>query len=200
MRETPARRRTLFGRRRPRSRSSVDVVKASLQRDKESARTLPAEDLSLEDFSSLDSSTSHRFGILKYPTQLLSLQQTYSSTMQNKKSVGFGSVQISSHEIILGDNPAVTCGPPVSIAWECFHEAQCSVDEYESNHEQPRRTKLEMMLPRAIREDLVMAIEPRSEIASVLRETGRIRQNRMQTAHKYEQHEKLRKLFHLARK
>lgn len=54
-----------------------------------------------------------------------------------EKSVRFNKLRIQKHPIILGDNPSVTYGPPVSIDWESFEDTEEAIEEYESNR--PRR-------------------------------------------------------------
>eukprot|EP00934_Nitzschia_sp_Nitz4_P005591 Nitzschia sp. Nitz4//scaffold321_size20361//8383//8937//NITZ4_008684-RA/size20361-processed-gene-0.31-mRNA-1//1//CDS//3329547778//5581//frame0 len=51
--------------------------------------------------------------------------------IQSKRRVSFGRVDICEHAIILGDNPSVLDGPPVTIAWKCHKRETMSVDEFE---------------------------------------------------------------------
>ena len=61
-----------------------------------------------------------------------------SSKVQKKKRVYFGTLEIKKHGIILGDNPAVTYGPPITSELEAFESrVYPNIDEYE-NH-RPRR-------------------------------------------------------------
>lgn len=85
------------------------------------------------------------------------LKQTCSASSntaarQTTKTVSFDSIQLNEHHVILGDNPSVTSGPPLTIAWEsqaCYHS---SVDDYELSRPS-RRTKERMIIPRNVREE-----------------------------------------------
>ena len=77
------------------------------------------------------------------------------SSLAPKKSVSFSTIEIHSHEAALGDNPAVTNGPPLTISWKSFEDQTVSLEDYES-HRSPPRTKMEMLMPRMAREDVLL--------------------------------------------
>ena len=52
-------------------------------------------------------------------------------------SVNFGNLRIQKYPIILGDNPSVSYGPPISIGWQWFQDIEQDIGEYES--QRPRR-------------------------------------------------------------
>ena len=70
----------------------------------------------------------------------------------NTKKVTFDSLHVREHAVILGDNPSVSSGPPLTISWEAQASLHLSLDEYEASRP-PRRHKEEMHVPREIRED-----------------------------------------------
>jgi len=49
----------------------------------------------------------------------------------NTKNVSFGLVRLHSHNVILGDNPSVSKGPPVSLDWKVVASDRVDLDEYE---------------------------------------------------------------------
>ena len=59
------------------------------------------------------------------------LQTTARKTSRGELSVSFSDVEVRSHEMILGDNPAVTSGAPVTIDWIPQGEASYKISVYE---------------------------------------------------------------------
>jgi hypothetical protein len=49
----------------------------------------------------------------------------------SKKSVSFGLIQIREYNRVLGDNPTVSAGPPMSIGWAFVQKMDVPVDVYE---------------------------------------------------------------------
>lgn len=103
----------------------------------------------------------------------------------------FGTVHICSHAIILGDNPATSEGPPVTIEWTAFDTVVLNVDDYEQTKAKgvggarPRKGP-EMIIPLHLRIDMLKAAGyARSEMDAVVREINKIRQNRARTASAY---------------
>jgi hypothetical protein len=136
--------------------------------------------------------------ILKHPTQDLSLAATkkHNGEATTPKQVHFGSLTISSHEIILGDNPAVSMGLPLTIDWTAFEEVTvASVMDYEEQRTGPCRKYGELLIPAALRESYIKAHSTRSEMAETYRVIGRIRKSRQNTANRAEIHEGWKKLL-----
>mmetsp|Transcript_2888 Transcript_2888/g.4135 ORF Transcript_2888/g.4135 Transcript_2888/m.4135 type:complete len:260 (+) Transcript_2888:203-982(+) len=55
------------------------------------------------------------------------------SVSSGNLSVSFSAVEIREYEIQMGDNPSVSSGPPLTIAWDYFNEAKIDIDVYEAN-------------------------------------------------------------------
>lgn len=68
--------------------------------------------------------------------------------------VSFHKVEIREYSRCIGDNPATTHGPPLSIDWEYNVAGSYAVDEYEETRP-PRRVSHQMVVPGAIREDIL---------------------------------------------
>jgi hypothetical protein len=49
----------------------------------------------------------------------------------SKKAVSFGLIEVREYNRVVGDNPAVRVGPPMSIGWEFVQKEAVSVDVYE---------------------------------------------------------------------
>jgi hypothetical protein len=71
------------------------------------------------------------------------------------RSVSFVEVKIREYERVLGDNPSVTSGPPLSIGWR--HSPTpliMSLDDYESGKGSPRSSS-EYLVPKLVREAML---------------------------------------------
>lgn len=112
----------------------------------------PPFDDNTEESDASGSIGSDTKGIIKHASQATSVQQPYTSTKDSLKRVHWSTVKIYSHSVLLGDNPSVSSGPPLTISWEPFDSKVLLIDDYDS-HKQLNRTKREMLLPRSVRED-----------------------------------------------
>jgi hypothetical protein len=68
--------------------------------------------------------------------------------------VSFSQIKIREYPIIVGDNPSIITGVPITIDWEFVHEVDFSVDDYEAARPQPR-TMLELRIPGRNRDDIL---------------------------------------------
>jgi hypothetical protein len=80
------------------------------------------------------------------------MKRTIRTSTPKEKAVTFGSLAVHEHAVILGDNPSVSSGSPLTISWKSQASLYCSVDEYEALRP-PHRTKDTMLVPRSVRED-----------------------------------------------
>jgi hypothetical protein len=95
--------------------------------------------------------------------------------------VRWGTVEIHSHAITLGDN-VCSCGPPVTIGWTAFDTIVVQVDSYESRKPAPRH-KGEMLLPAWVREDLLReAGYPRSSVLEATQSVAETKQLRLKSS------------------
>jgi hypothetical protein len=95
---------------------------------------------------------------MKISTHALSLERVYGRDgtpmfSVDAIAVDFSTVQINSHEIMLGDHPSVSSGPPFTIEWTALHSCELTVDEYEERNPYPRSSLEALLLPKAVRED-----------------------------------------------
>eukprot|EP00984_Skeletonema_dohrnii_P036734 scaffold38049_cov161-Skeletonema_dohrnii-CCMP3373.AAC.1 len=102
-----------------------------------------------------------------------------------KRNVCFSNLEIRSYDITLGDAPTMR-GPPISLGWKYDPKETetYEVDAYEQ-HRNPRRTKIELVMPPAYREDLMQdAGFSRFEMKQVMEEAQKVakqRKKNMQT-------------------
>eukprot|EP00562_Extubocellulus_spinifer_P017495 CAMPEP_0178605256 /NCGR_PEP_ID=MMETSP0697-20121206/36472_1 /TAXON_ID=265572 /ORGANISM="Extubocellulus spinifer, Strain CCMP396" /LENGTH=566 /DNA_ID=CAMNT_0020243665 /DNA_START=88 /DNA_END=1789 /DNA_ORIENTATION=+ len=100
-----------------------------------------------------------------------------------RNHVGFSTIEVREYSRTLGDNPAVTSGPPVTIEWEYNSATRTviAVDEYESS-KPPPRAKYEIVVPRSVREEWLRGSGfSRMEIAESVKAINREKRKRHQT-------------------
>jgi hypothetical protein len=92
---------------------------------------------------------------MKVSTHALSLKRVYGKVNELTDKVAIGvtwsTVEINSHEVILGDHPGVSSGPPVTIKWTAFESVELTVEEYEERHP-PHRSYRDLSIPRHLRQ------------------------------------------------
>jgi len=109
-------------------------------------------------------------------------KQPLQKTKPLSLSVSFDKIHIREHAMILGDNPCVSQGPPVSIDWEAQEEFVYNIFEYEEVRGPARKT-FQMVIPRAGREALLKkAGHSRRDFAPVIRQVNRTKNQRKKTA------------------
>jgi len=72
---------------------------------------------------------------------------------RHKKNVSFSTVDIHYHKVELGDNPAVSFGPPLARRWEAHGHVRHGLDEYEANTK--RRNRKDLLIPGFVRNRLL---------------------------------------------
>ena len=98
-------------------------------------------------------------------------RDTLEGARRRQSRVSFAHVKIREYERVLGDNPSVTSGPPLSIGWR--HSPTpliMSLDDYESGKGPPRSSS-EYLVPKSVRESMLKehAGVSRREIANAVR-------------------------------
>lgn len=74
----------------------------------------------------------------------------------HKKSVRFSNVVVREYPMILGDNPSVSHGPPVTISWKHSAEHLLELENHISMTPFPRRSVGQMAMPSFYRKDLLV--------------------------------------------
>ena len=143
----------------------------------------------------LTNPSADRSGCLKILTQEKSLELNHGkttlasssteSTNGSIKSVSWSTIEILTHELILGDNPADTVGPPLSIGWELWGKQILALEDYEA-HRPERRPSFSLRVPRGERERLLMHEFgfARSQIKEVTEHMNKIKMYRRVNARK----------------
>lgn len=100
--------------------------------------------------------------------------------------VSWNTVQFRTYETILGDNPSVSVGPPISLGWkyDVASNTIASIDDYEDRRV-GRRSKEQLLVPWAARERCLMdSGYSRSEISDAVKDLMKVKQSRQQNARK----------------
>jgi hypothetical protein len=102
------------------------------------------------------------------------------SSHSSKRSVSFGVIQVREYNRVLGDNPDVLFGPPISLGWNYVQKDALPMDEYETT-KPPRKGSLRMSS--VTRRNLLLNVfeVPAEEIRAVEREVKKIQKQRSQT-------------------
>jgi hypothetical protein len=82
-----------------------------------------------------------------------SMSNTSISSFASSKSVRWSTIEVHSHDIVLGDNPCCSVeGPPLSIGWNSISTIEMSIDDYESERMPERRSDpVDLIVPAAVR-------------------------------------------------
>jgi len=75
-------------------------------------------------------------------------------TQEKQRKVHFGTVVVRDYDIILGDHPCCSYGPPLTLDWDYLEYEPLDVNEYEFHHP-PRRNVREMVLNYYLRKKLL---------------------------------------------
>jgi hypothetical protein len=84
-----------------------------------------------------------RKSCMKVSTHALSLERAYGTDRKHDvavQAVAWSTVEIHSHEVILGDHPSVSSGPPFTIEWTAFESVTLTVSAHEDECNTNRNT------------------------------------------------------------
>jgi len=102
-------------------------------------------------------------------------------TEKSKRKIHFGQVCVRDYDMILGDNPSVGYGPPVTIDWDYVEFNPIQMDEYEF-HRPPRRSLREMGMNYYRRKHILeLAGHTEEEFKVVKKEVNKWKTNRYLT-------------------
>lgn len=101
----------------------------------------------------------------------------------NKKKVTWTTVDVYCHEPELGDNPAVSSGPPVTISWAAHDHYTLSIDAFEQERSKNRCKQRRLLSSRSQRENkLLNAGYSRRDLEKASLEVAVISHNRAQSS------------------
>jgi hypothetical protein len=85
--------------------------------------------------------------------------------------------------MIMGDNPAVSAGTPVCLAWKPYECTTCTVDDYESSKPEARAIP-QMLLTATARDDILHnAGYSRQELQAAALQARKIRESRRKSGY-----------------
>ena len=102
-----------------------------------------------------------------------------------KPSVSFSNLQIREYDVMLGDNPSCSYGPPVSLGWDYHDAAVVPLEKYERarSNKFPRRKSGQLVLSYNVRKYLLLktAGYTKAELREAMKEVERIKHERKMT-------------------
>jgi len=113
------------------------------------------------------------------------LEVSLSSSNRSKEGrrVSFNEVEIREYSMTIGDNPAVSSGPAITLDWDYNPETDVlTIEDYENSRPE-RRNKYQLIRPRHLREEILKfdCGVSRAEMAQCIREIKAIKAKRRQT-------------------
>ena len=69
---------------------------------------------------------------------LASNELRQSSLISERRKVGFDTIEIREHSVILGCNPGAASGAPITISWKSLSSSIQTIDDYEADRPQRR--------------------------------------------------------------
>jgi hypothetical protein len=98
-----------------------------------------------------------------HPSDVVEAEETVSASPSKARKnprvlqtrVSFHQIEIREYSRCMGDNPATTHGPPLSIGWDYNVAGTYGVEDYEETRP-PRRAAQQMVVPGAVREDILL--------------------------------------------
>ena len=129
-------------------------------------------------------------------------QEQFSSSSccssSSRKSVRFEKVEIREYNIVLGDNPSCSNGPPVSLGWyyDKDQQQQMPLDTYEQKRDGYRRASHEMKVPGYMRHDILREWDvPNREIMKAQIQCEIIQKQRSRTFQREQRSFSVKKTF-----
>ena len=117
--------------------------------------------------------------------------------------IKFGKISIREYELLPGDNPSVSTGPPIQLGWGSIEHYDGSVDEFESKRNGQRRMYTQLRIPETIRRQMLELFgHSKQEIDYCTRQALVVRKKRLRSLatseafpHLEENFERLSRLF-----
>ena len=99
-----------------------------------------------------------------------------------RRSISFSTIEITEYPYITGDNPSVSMGVPLTIAWAPLETEWSTIDDYEKKRS-PRRSRIELRIPPSRRTAILRGLGfSREEIQQGTKAATTTRNRRRRTA------------------
>lgn len=123
-------------------------------------------------------------GVMKFRTNQESLARSFRLISDEQRRVGFSDVTVHYHPIILGMNPAVSNGPPLTIDWMKIESISLAVETHENSKAgRPYRVGRTLKIGQVRRELLLKSLGyTRDDFLAVARHIRPIQESRSRNA------------------
>ena len=96
---------------------------------------------------------------------------------ESKRRITFQEVTVREYDMVLGDHPNCSYGPPISLGWDYLEYEPMNVNEYEFHHSR-RRNLRQLMLNFYRRQEILLKDHTEDELKSATKEKDRVMLNR----------------------
>lgn len=90
------------------------------------------------------------------PQDIEETSSTGANPKSMKRGVSFDKIEIREYSRCMGNNPATTHGPSLSLDWHYDHAGTYDLEEYEQSRPD-RRAHQQMLIPGCVREEILLA-------------------------------------------
>mmetsp|Transcript_38959 Transcript_38959/g.71976 ORF Transcript_38959/g.71976 Transcript_38959/m.71976 type:complete len:252 (-) Transcript_38959:96-851(-) len=108
-------------------------------------------------------------------------RRLFSTNEKTLQKITFSTVEIRGYKTILGDNPSVSSGPPLSIGWDVVSTVKVHVDVYETCRPNRRQETLLAVSTMEREERLMRAGYSRAALDEAVKQIRRQKNFRMET-------------------
>jgi len=123
--------------------SDTNTAECSMSSGDSFVYLLATSSSSRDDSVSVETNCSLR-SILRAESRISDPQEK--SSDRRRRRISFGNVLVRDYDMILGDHPSCSCGPPVTIGWDYHQYEPLDVDVYEFDNAFSRRSLREMWM------------------------------------------------------
>ncbi|KAL9188025.1 hypothetical protein ACHAXT_006403 [Thalassiosira profunda] len=123
-------------------------------------------------------SRNSRRGILRAESKISEEPPEETTLRSRSRRVSFGTIVVRDYDIILGDHPCCSCGPPITIDWKYHEHDPKDVDVYEFETVLSRKPNLRALMLNYYQRKYLLQDYTELDFKGAVREIKRIKANR----------------------